>query len=275
MIMERLCVMGKVALVTGSSRGLGKAIAMGLAEAGADLALVARSERLHKTAEEIKELGREGLAIIADVTKIPDIRRMTRETLDHFGHIDILVNAAGVNIREPILDVTEEDWENIVSVNQKGLFFCCQEVAKVMINQRRGKIINIGSITCSIGQPNISVYAGTKGAVMQMTKVMALEWARYNIQANVLAPGWFKTELTAPVFADERARTYFQQRIPAGRTGVPDELKGIAVFLASEASDYVTGQVFYVDGGWLGGELVPLPSAKSRSQKKAGEIEAQ
>ena len=255
---------GKVAIVTGSHRGLGRAIALGLAEAGANIVLADILDS-QSVAEEIIAIGREALPLIVDVTQLQEIKMMVQSALQTFGTIDILYNVAGVNIRRPVIEVTPEDWDFIVSVNQKGLFFCCQEVGRVMIQQRRGKIVNMASINSTIVMPGVSVYAGTKAAVAHLTKAMALEWAPYNVYVNAMGPGFVKTELGAPIHADETARAYLEKRIPVGHPAVPKDLQGLAVFLASEASDYITGQLINIDGGWLAGEFVPLPTVKRES----------
>ncbi|MBN1315764.1 MAG: glucose 1-dehydrogenase [Anaerolineales bacterium] len=255
---------GKIAMVTGAHQGLGRAIALGLAEAGASLVL-ADIRDPKSTAREITHTGREALSLKVDVTQLEEIKMMVSSTLQTFGTIDILYNVAGVNIRRPVIEVTQEDWDFIVDVNQKGLFFCCQQVGRIMIQQRRGKIINMASINSTIVMPGVSVYAGTKAAVAHLTKAMALEWAPYNVYVNAIGPGFFKTELGAPIHEYETARSYLEKRIPLGHPAVPKDLQGLAVFLASEASDYITGQLINIDGGWLVGEFVPLPMDKRES----------
>jgi 2-deoxy-D-gluconate 3-dehydrogenase len=242
----------RIALVTGGGRGLGKGIALALAEAGADLALVARTKtELDHTVNEILSIGRRAIPFITDIGSVPDIKKMVENVVSKYGQIDILVNAAGMNIGKPVLKVTETDWDAIISVNLKGAFFTAQSVAEVMIPRKKGKIINIASLTSEIGVPYLCVYGASKGGITQMTKGMAVEWARFNINVNAIGPGFFQTALTAPLFENETALTQLKKRIPFGRTGIPGDLAGAVVFLAADASDYVTGQTIYVDGGWL------------------------
>jgi len=252
MILEKMSLDGKIALVTGASRGLGRGIALALAEAGANLALVSRSEAdLDRMAQEVRALGRKALPLPTDVSTVAGVRDMVARTVDAFGRLDILVNAAGIQIRKPALDMTEEDWDRLLAVNLKSVFFACQAAGRVMIAQGKGKIINIASLTSVQAFPNVSLYAASKGGVAQITKALAVEWGRYGVNVNAIAPGFFKTELTAALFANPDWVEYANRRIPLGRTGVPEDLAGAAVFLASEASDYVHGHVLFVDGGWI------------------------
>ncbi len=245
---------GKVALVTGGSRGIGRCIALGLANAGADVAICGRTEKTAKnTATEIENLGRKSLPIKADVSKVADINRMVADTTEEFGHIDILVNAAGLNARMPAVQYTEEQWDFILDANLKGTFFCCQAVGKMMIKQNKGKIINIGSLTSGIGLPTVAPYAASKGGVLQLTKTLAIEWAKYNINVNCIGPGFHKTDLTQPLFGRPEWTERLLTMLPMNRPGTPEDLIGTAVFLASDASDYLTGQIIYVDGGFLAG----------------------
>ena len=245
---------GRVALVTGGSRGIGHAIALGLANAGADVAICSRTEETVKsTANEIENLGRKSLPIKTDVSKVDDINRTVAEIMDKFGHIDILVNSAGLNIRKPAIEYTEEEWDFILDANLKGTFFCCQAVGKVMMEQNKGKIINIGSITSSLGLPTVSPYTASKGGVLQLTKTLAIEWAKYNINVNCIGPGFYKTDLTKPLFGRPGWTERLLTMVPMDKPGMPEYLIGTAVFLASDASDYITGQIIYVDGGFLAG----------------------
>jgi len=254
MILDRMALTGKVAVVTGASRGLGKAMALGLAEAGADLVLTSRGmPELRTVAQEISQLGRRALPIRADISSLKDINTMVEEAVGEFGRIDILVNNAGIIIRMSPENFTEEAWDEVMDVNLKGVFFCAQAVGKVMIKQRAGKIINTASLLSVIGGPNIAAYGASKGAVSQLTKTLAIEWAKYNINVNAIGPGYFKTDFTKLLQEDKDRSTRILSRIPLGRWGDPDDLKGIVVFLASETSDYITGQTIYVDGGWLAG----------------------
>ena len=254
MISDKLRLDGKVALVTGASRGLGRAMALGLAEAGADVAVVSRTKKaLNALVEEIRALGRRGLSIRADVTDRDEVEELVRRTMEAFGRIDILVNNAGTIFRAAAEEYPEEAWDRVMAVNLKGVFLCCQAVGKVMIAQRRGKIINIGSLLSEIGVPLIPAYTASKGGVRQLTKALAVEWAQYNIHVNAIGPGYFRTELTDALQKDEERAAWILSRTPMGRWGVPEDLKGPVVFLASDASNFITGQMLYVDGGWLAG----------------------
>lgn len=246
---------GKVALVSGASRGLGKGMATALANAGADLIISSRSEHALKTvAKEIKEATiSQVYTVPCNITDIHSIDNLVAKSLERFGRIDILVNAVGMNIRKPIIEVTEYDWDTLMNVNLKGGFFLCKAVAAAMIKQNKGKIINIASTASTIGFNNICMYCASKGAVLQMTKAMAIEWAKYNINVNAIGPGSYKTEMTKVLYEDEEKYKGLVQRIPLGRTGIPEDLAGTVVFLASDASNYITGQIIYVDGGWTAG----------------------
>ncbi len=242
---------GRKAVVTGAGRGLGHHMAVALAQAGADLALASRTrEDLERTADEIRALGSEALVVELDVTRSRDIRDMVDRVLEEYGGIDILVNNAGCNVRKPSVDITKEDWDLVVGTNLKGAFFCAQAVGKHMIARRKGKIINVGSGTSLFGFPEIVPYCSSRGGIVQMTKALAAEWAPYRINVNAIAPGWFRTSQTEVLFRDEAWVESILERIPWGRTGEPEDLAGLTVFLASDASQYVTGQTIFVDGGF-------------------------
>jgi NAD(P)-dependent dehydrogenase (short-subunit alcohol dehydrogenase family) len=245
---------GKVALVTGASRGLGAGMAQALAAAGADLALASRTvEDLDRVAGEIRDLGRDALVIPADLSQVSQVQAMVTAAEKHYGQIDILVNNAGFNIRKPALEVGEEDWDRLHAVNLKAVFFACQAAAPGMISRGGGKIINVASLTTVLGFPNQSVYGASRGGVGQLTKALAVEWARHGINVNAIGPGYYETAQTRPLFEDPEKRAWIQRRIPVGRTGMAEDLAGALLFLASPASDYVTGQILFVDGGWLAG----------------------
>ena len=258
MILDRMRLDGKVALVTGGSQGLGLGAAQALAEAGADVAIAARSEdRLADAAAGIEARGRRALPIPVDLSDLEAAMATIDRTVATLGRIDILVTAAAAQLRKPILQTTPEDWEHLVAVNLRAVYFMCQHAARQMLKPdhpyggARGKIINVASLTAVGAWPNVSVYGTTKGGVTQMTKAMALEWGPLGICANAIGPGTFRTELTKPLYDDPERAERIVSRIPLGRPGLPDDLAGAFVYLASPASDYVTGQVLWIDGGWL------------------------
>lgn len=243
---------GKVAIVTGASRGLGQGMAVGLAEAGADIvALGTRLENLAETTAVIQELGRKVLPLKCNVANFPDIRAVIAATLDKFGTIDILVNNAGTIRRAPAVAYPDEDWKAVLDTNLTGLFQFCREAGKIMVAKQRGKIINIASLLSFSGGITVPAYAASKGGVAQLTKALANEWAQHNVQVNAIAPGYFETDNTAALRANAVRNAEISARIPAGRWGKPQDLKGAVVFLASEASNYVNGHILLVDGGWM------------------------
>lgn len=232
-------------------------LAEGLAGAGAAVALadLPGSEALHGVRDRLAGLGYTVSTVEADLSD-PDVSvssRMIQEVVDHHGSVDILVNSAGINKREPILDVTPEVFDRIIGVNLRAVYFLCQAAARVMKDNGGGKIINIGSLTSTIALTDVSVYGITKSAVAQLTKTMAVEWAEYNIQVNAIGPGFMRTTLSDPVWADEGRRKWMMDRIPVRRGGQPDELVGVTILLAAGASSYLSGQIVFVDGGFLAG----------------------
>ena len=242
---------GKVAIVTGAGRGMGYPIALALARYGADLVLCSRTvAELEKVKTEIETLGRRALVQRMDVTRISEIGAMVEATLKTFGHIDILVNNAGVNAPQWAEDVTEEAWDKVFNTNLKGLFFCTQAVGKVMIRQKNGKIINVSSQSGVVGLLQRAVYCSSKGGVNLLTKVLAIEWAKYNINVNAIAPTFIETPFTKPMFEKEGFREYVLGNIPLGRIGKPEDVTGAVIYLSSEASNMVTGHILLVDGGW-------------------------
>jgi len=250
-ILDKFKLDGKAALVTGASRGLGQAIAVGLAEAGADISLVARSP-LDETKTIIEKLGRKAVAINADLSTLECIEPIVKTTLEAFGKIDILINNAGLIRRAPLTEFSEKDWDDVVNVNQKTLFFLSQAVAKIMIEKGPGgKIINIASLLSFQGGILVPSYTASKSAVMGLTRLMSNELAVHGINVNAIAPGYMATDNTAPLRADPKRSKEILDRIPAGRWGQPQDLQGVAVFLASAASDYLNGYTIAVDGGWL------------------------
>ncbi len=245
-------ISGKVALVTGAGRGLGEAIALGLAQAGADVAVIDLDIKAAQVvAAKIENSGRKALAVEANVCDADNVKRMVNVVLEEFGTIDILVNNAGIQRRNSCVDMSEKDWDAVIEVNLKGAFLCCKEVGKIMVANRKGKVINITSLLGTVAQPNRGPYAASKGALVQLTKVLALEWAPLGINVNGLGPGYFLTELNQKLMDDKEAFDELTSRIPMGKWGTLDDIVGPAVFLASEASDYMNGHILYVDGGYL------------------------
>lgn len=244
---------GTVSLVTGGARGLGYGIAKGLASAGSDLVLVDRSTGELEEARETlsRDTGRRVVAIPADVTRLEEIEATTGKALDAFGRIDTLVNNAGINIRKPFLEVTPEEFDRVMAVNLRAVFFFGQKAAAHMARRGSGAIINIASLSSKIGLHNISIYGAAKGGVFSLTKGMAIELAPSGVRVNAIAPGYFRTRLTEAVFEDPARAQWVVSRIPMGRYGMPEDLAGTAVYLASKASRYVTGEVVFVDGGWM------------------------
>ena len=258
MILDSFSLEGRVALVVGASRGIGRAIAIGLAEAGATVALSARSEAaLDDVAREIADRGGPRASVVPlDVSKTSSIAPAVDQIREEHGRIDVLHNVAGINIREPVFEVSEEDYDSVMDTNLKGLYFTCQAAGSVMAEQGQGKIVNIASLTSAIGLSNATVYTATKGAVSQLTKGLAMEWARYHIQVNAIAPGFIETDLIRRLWRPEMFE-WAQRETPAGRLGQPEDVVGLAVFLSSPASDFVTGQTIFVDGGFLAGRKTP------------------
>jgi len=251
---------GHVALVTGTSRGLGQYFARALARAGADLILTSRtSESLAPFENEIRALGRRAVSLELDVRDHSSIERMASEAEAAFGQIHILVNNAGCNVRKPALDVTWDDWNLILDTNLRGSFFVAQAIARGMIARGYGRIINIGSVTSVAGYAGLAPYGASRGGIRQLTMSLADDWGPHGVTVNCLAPGWFKTKQNQVMYQDQEWVDYLSERIPLRRPGKPDDLDGAIVFLASEASRYVTGQTLLVDGGISTGRMRALP----------------
>lgn len=242
---------GKVALVTGAGRGMGYHIALALAKYGADLIVCSRTlSELENVGKEIESLGRRVFVQRADVTKTPEIQAMVEESVRAFGRIDILVNNAGVNIPQWAEEVTEEAWDKVFNINLKGAFFCAQAVGKVMIRQKKGKIINVSSQSGSVGLIMRSAYCASKGGLNLLTKVLALEWAKHNITVNAIAPTFLETPMTKPMLEKKEFRDYVMGNILLGRLARFEDVVGAVIYLASEASNMVTGHILLIDGGW-------------------------
>jgi 3-oxoacyl-[acyl-carrier protein] reductase len=241
---------GQVALVTGSSRGLGRAMALALAEAGCDVAVNARKEEaLIEVIQAIRQMGRKVIGVPGDVGDESDVQRMVEQVAQSFGRLDILVNNAGIWEGGYLIRLKAEEWERVIRTNLTGVFLMTREVAKVMLKQRRGKIINVASILGFRGTPQSAAYAATKAGVIQMTRVAAIELGPKGIRVNAIAPGFFDTDMTRRYQAEPEALAAHVARIPLRRYGQPEDLSGVVVFLASKASDHITGQTLVVDGG--------------------------
>lgn len=251
MPLEIFQLTGKVAMVTGSTRGLGEVAALALAKAGADVAVCGRNtEDLNRVSSAITALGRKSAGYHLDVTSRESIHSGVEQILKQFGKVDILVNNAGVNHRQPVIEYPEEMWDLVIGTNLKGVFLVAQAVAPQMLQRGYGKVINLSSIMGTVGLPNQVAYASSKGGVNQMTKVMALEWAKNGVTVNAVGPTYFATELNTQIQNDPERFNFINERTPMGRWGDPDELEGVIIFLASPASDFITGQTIYIDGGW-------------------------
>ncbi len=250
----------KVAVVTGASRGLGQTFARALARAGVDLVITGREpESLKPFQTEIESLGRKAFPLRLDVRDYESIQRMTQAAIAHYGKIDILVNNAGCNVRKPALEVTWDDWNLVLDTNLRGAFFVAQAVARHMIKRKYGRIINIGSVTSVSGYAGLGPYGASRGGIKQLTMSLADDWGVHGITVNCLAPGWFKTAQTAVMYEDQDWVKYLCDRIPLKRPGQPPDLEGALIFLASDASAYVTGQTLLVDGGISTGAIRALP----------------
>lgn len=241
---------GKIAIVTGASRGLGQYFGRALARAGADLVITSRNQgSLVPFKTEIEALGRKALPLQLDVCNYESIQKMVNMACETYGKIDILVNNAGCNLRKPAVDIAWDDWNLVLDTNLRGSFFVAQAVAKKMIPRRYGRIINIGSVTCVFGYAGLAPYCASRGGIRQLTMSLADDWGAHGITVNCLAPGWFETEQTAVLYENKEWVEYICDRIPLKRPGKPNDLDGTIVFLASDASEYITGQTLLVDGG--------------------------
>ncbi|CAG0961529.1 glucose 1-dehydrogenase [Anaerolineae bacterium] len=240
----------KIALVTGGGRGLGRAIALAFADAGADVAIASRSrDQLDEVANAIRAKGRRAFAVEADVSESESVTAMVDATRKEFGRIDILVNSAGVGWAEKLTEMSDGTWDWIIKTNLTGTFYACRDVARVMIEQGGGSIINIASVAGAKGPPGLGAYAASKAGVIAMTKVLALENVRRHVRANVIAPGYFRTDMNSAALDDPEIGPKITGRIPMRRAGKPEEIGGLAVYLASEDASFVTGEVYFISGG--------------------------
>jgi len=250
----------RVAIVTGTSRGLGQQFARALARSGADLVLTSRhADHLLAFEQEIKGLGRRAVSLALDVRDQKSIEQMAADAEQAYGHIDILVNNAGMNIRKPALDVTWEDWNQILDTNLRGSFFVAQAVARRMIPRGYGRIINIGSVTSVAGYAGLGPYTASRGGIRQLTMSLADDWGRDGVTVNCLAPGWFRTDQNKIMYEDKEWVEYLSDRIPMKRPGRAGDLDSAVVFLAAESSGYITGQTLLVDGGISTGAVRAMP----------------
>ena len=256
-------LMGKVAIVTGASRGLGQIFGRALANAGADLVITSRTvESLRSFQEEIEGMGRRAVPVALDIRSYESIQTAMDQAFEAYPEIDILVNNAGCNVRKPSLEITWDDWNLVLDTNLRGTFFVAQAVARRMVERRYGRIINIGSVTSVAGYAGLAPYGASRGGVKQMTMSLADDWGPYGVTVNTLAPGWFRTEQNKVMYEDQEWVSYLSDRIPLKRPGKPADLEGAVVFLASDASEYITGQILLVDGGISTGAVRALPKKK-------------
>jgi NAD(P)-dependent dehydrogenase (short-subunit alcohol dehydrogenase family) len=260
---------GNVILITGSTRGIGKEFAIGFAKEGADVIINGRdSEKARAVAAEVESLGVRSLAIGADVSLARDVTRMAEEAINKFGRIDILVNNAAVYHTVEAKSIEEEFWDQVVDVNLKGVFLCCQAFGKEMIRQGGGKIINISSVAGILGEQGFLPYSVTKAGLIMLTRILAYEWSRYNIVVNAIAPGLIAGGLTEPFLNDEILISALTQRIPLKRLGNPEEILKIALFLASEDSSYINGTTIVADGGLMGYHPIGIMDLFAETKKK-------
>ena len=249
--LEKFRIEDKVAIVTGGSKGLGRAMALGLAQAGAKVVVSSRTISLiEETADEIIKKGGKAIAVPVDVKNPQGIELMVATVMDHYGRVDILINNAGIAPMKKTIDINIEDWNDVMNTNLKSAFLISKIIAKGMIKQRKGKIINIGSVLGNMASNVAMPYCVSKAGIAHMTRVLALEWAPFGINVNCIAPGFFESEMTAEPLEDESHMNFLKYKIPFKRLGKPDEIVGTALFLASRASDYMTGAVLYIDGGY-------------------------
>ncbi len=263
---------GRVAIVTGTSRGLGQYLARALAKAGADLVLTSRERaRLLPFEAEMRGLGRSTISLELDVRNLDSIERMAAVAEKEFGHLDILVNNAGCNVRKPALDVSWEDWNLILDTNLRGSFFVAQALARRMIPRRYGRIVNIGSVTSVSGYAGLAPYGASRGGIRQLTMSLADDWGKHGVTVNCLAPGWFRTDQNKVLYQNKEWVDYLCDRIPLKRPGEPQDLDAAVVFLAAESSRYITGQTLLVDGGISTGATRALVESRPAMRDRPGE----
>jgi len=252
MKLPTLSLQGKTAVVTGCNQGLGHGLALAVAAAGANVVLVDRNtSHLEALSSEIKSMGLGTLICATDITREDSVIEMVQSALNTFDSIEILVNNAGIAHRVAAVETTFDQWQQTIDVNLTGVFLCGREIGKAMIRQKKGKIVNIASINSAVARPNLSAYGASKSAVTQLTRCWALEWATHNINVNAVAPSFVMTEMTRDLFADPDVRKQLLERVPLGRIGTVEDIAAAVLFLACEASNYITGHTLFVDGGWV------------------------
>lgn len=251
MIDELFNLTGKLAIITGASQGLGMEIARFMAEAGASVALIARNEeKLSKLEKELTDSGHQALSVPLDIMDTEKIQSAMKKINDHFGRIDILINNAGTNITKPAEEITEADWDQVLDLNLKSAFFCCQAAGEYLKKSKNGKIINMSSQMAAVGYYKRSAYSSSKGGMTQLTRSLAIEWAKHHVNVNAVAPTFVETPLTKPMLEDPDFQNDVMSRIPLRRLAKPEDLFGAILFLSSASSNMVTGQTLYIDGGW-------------------------
>ena len=246
------CLDGKVAAVTGATRGIGKQMAIALAEAGASIALLQRNTADDTVQKEIEAIGQKAIIVACNLEDQTQVKQAIPTVVEQLGSIDILVNNAGIQRRSPSLAFSEDDWDDVINVNLKAVWLLCQEAGKYMVPQKKGKIINMASLLSFQGGFTVPAYAAAKGGVAQLTKALANEWAKENVNVNAIVPGYIATDMNEALILDETRNKQILERIPAGRWGTAEDFSGTVVFLASDASNYIHGHLLAVDGGWLG-----------------------
>ena len=256
MILDKMKLDGKVAVVTGGTSGIGLAIVQAFAEAGAAVIPVSRSrEKVARAAAEVKNIGARTLEVTADVSKPEEVSSLAARVLAEFGKIDILVNNAGTAVKKPFLEQTWEDWKRVMDLNLNAIFFCCKVMGSHMVERRQGNIINVASIGSRCAITKSLPYCVSKGGLLQLTRTLSSEWAPYNIRVNAIAPAYIVTPMVQGMLEDKELYQRIISRIPMGRLGNADEVQGAAVFLASEASSFITGEVIFIDGGFSNNTL--------------------
>ena len=243
---------GKVAIVVGGASGIGRAIALGFSEAGADVALADLNvQGLDEVSKEVEAKGRRAVAVRTDVTNEEEVEQMVAQALQGLGRVDVLVCSAGATVRKPVLELSKQEFEHVLAVNLVSVFLCGKAVGRVMVEQGKGSIINLASIMGHVALPGRPAYDSSKGGVVQLTKSMALEWAEHKVRVNALCPGFTRTPFTQALWEDPEGLAMIEERTPMKRLALPEEMVGAAIFLASDASQYVTGSSLFVDGGWM------------------------